>query len=353
MLAYDDFWAPGAGWGSWNNLTWTLLEAFHPGDLRKKETCFYAPTEKYGEKWYTWDGREGWPYNKYNTVKERSSGFSGSKIKNNIKKFVYGYDSTPNDAMSSPMRMDFLRLADVYMMRAEAKMAKAAGVTTRTMAGMDDLRTVVEQHGGQEALADLNQKLTDNGGMAFYEPVQFTREISYTYLGPYVDENGIDRFGFNLPENERLTASIKVPDFRIDFIQERRKEFAIEGQTWLDVKRLYYRCPQCAKDFFREQDRGWEYTQRWNETDIPEVTDKFPTINQDRMDGYVRTELLIAFCEKYPKIMTTDSQEARINQAIHNGAFDRWFLPVPATITLLPSPGGDFTEEILNGTYEY
>jgi hypothetical protein len=362
MMAYNEFWAPSAGWGGWTNLTWTLFEAFHDGDLRKKETCFYAPTEKYNEKWYTWDGREGWPYNKYNTVEEKSSGFSGSQVKNNIKKYVYGYDSTKQDGMSSPMRMDFLRYADVLLMKAEAEMAKATGnVTTRTMAGMELLRDVVGVHGGAEALADLNKKLSENGGMAFYEPVQFNREISYKYgyLGPYVDENGNEKFGFDLPEKDRFTVSIKVPDLRIDFIQERRKEFAMEGQAWWDVKRLYYRCPECAKQFFKEQDRGWEYSRRWSETGTPEVVEKFPTMNEDHMDGYARTKLIIAFCEKYPNIMTTDGQEAKISQAIHNGTFDRWFLPISSSVEeQIPGVGQDFTSELGdfegNGfTYKY
>ena len=42
-----------------------------------------------------------------------------------------------------------------------------------------------------------------------------------------------------------------------------------------------------------------------------------------------------------------------LNADLKNGNFSTWFLPVPASVTLLPTPGMDFTTEIKNGTYPY
>ena len=373
MLSYEPkFWGPGTGWGGWKSLTQTLFEAYHPGDLRKREVCIYTPTTEtseiwkdwpgytpkaYGEKWSNWKGDPP-PYAFNQKTPDGDGQLAGARIRNNIKKYVYGYDSSAEDNMSCPMRMDFVRLGDVYMMLAEAKMGKAtgngpAGAMQHTSAGMEDLIAVVSAHGGPDALDALNKQLAENNGMAHYTEAKFNRILRYEFLGAYDDENADKQYA----KPGEFWVEMEVPELRTDFIQERRKEFAMEGQSWWDVKRLFYRCPECAKKFFKEQDRGWDYTQKWNETgdpDLPEREEKGLTPNHE--NGFARTALYQKMSKKYPKLyLGDDFEEAAISDAITKGTFDRWFFPLPSNIVTQLQPGDaqDFTDQLDPDNYTY
>jgi hypothetical protein len=246
--------------------------------------------------------------------------------------------------MSNPKRLDFLRLADVYLIRAEAKMALAApDVRARTSAGMDDIRTVLIAHAGSKAVADFNM-LTD---LPYYCSVPFNRELTCIYEGW---STIIDDY---VPYP--LTASLMVPARKIssgeynDFIQERRKEMALEGHGWVDVKRLFYRNPDCAKAYFKEQDRGWCFTRRWGEDGLDLSTD----------EGYRRTALQYELEKKYPEFfdfrVNAYEPPMPLNADLKSGNFVKWFLPIPVSVSeqIPPGAGQDFTEELEAGTYKF
>jgi len=211
---------------------------------------------------------------------------------------------------------------------------------------LEDLRKVLTEHAGKKIADDPRYSQP----IAFYSPVPFTRSMTFDYYGYSWEKD-------NSPLTGEIVESVTMggmPEERNDFIQERRKELALEGQGWLDLKRLYYRCPQCAKDFLKEQDRGWRFTQRWDEADhdIPGQN-----ITTSDMSGFIRTKLFNELYRKYPKLNpeVNINDEPPISEALASGNFDRWFLPIPADVELQipPGKGGDYTSELENGTYKY
>ncbi|MDR1730342.1 MAG: RagB/SusD family nutrient uptake outer membrane protein [Prevotellaceae bacterium] len=327
QMAKDAFWGPSAAWGGGKGIAHTLLRSYKLGDARKKEVSMY-----YGEKFFNYRGEEAAPFGR--------SALQGIEVLNNIKKFVYGYESTRHE-MSCNMRLDFLRLADVYMMRIEAKMAlenMSVDAETSPAAWREDLRKVLAAHAG----SNIANQLDSIPLMAFYKSPG-TEEISYEFNGEDQDGNTANR-----------RVSMLVPRERTDFIQERRKEFAMEGQTWLDIKRLYYRNPQAAKNFLKEQDRGWSFQAKFNiDTDNPGAL--------ETPDGYVRIELFNKLMATYPRLhdgsfsASEEGGVGGINPALKNGNFDNWFLPLPAEVVpqIASGPGQRFVEDLLNGSYPY
>jgi len=345
------FWGP-SNWGGWKSLAKTLAESYADGDLRKKEVIFHLEAGTY----YNYKGeKENFPYD--------GDAAGGTLGLNNIKKYVYGYTS-PFDPMCSPMRLDFLRMADVYMIRAEAKMALATkDVTEKTSAGMDDITFVVRMHGGDKAVAALP------AAMAYCNKVPLDgRELEYVYKG-WAIANDDYPDGYDLMDEGKpfRRATMKVPAKRTgeyaDFIQERRKEFAMEGHGWVDVKRLFYRDPRRAQEFFKEQDRGWCNARKYGE-DIKHGVDS------NKESGYTRLALRHKIEKENPDIFGEPEEEG-FEPPIRGGLdaaldpfekgvgvyFTKWFLPIPAdVITQLPGNGSiteDFLTEVEEGTYKY
>ena len=338
------FWSPNACWGGWNSMTYTLAESYYDNggtdvDLRKRECILYPD----GDPYYNWKGEKApFDYAIYGI---------GSLTQNNIKKYIYGYSSSIM-MMSNPQRMDFLRLADVYLIRAEAKMALAASdVEARTSAGLEDLRIVLLAHAGPQATADLPASLP------YSCKVPFNRELTYEYDGWW------EREQYTLSErDETLSVSMMGPTKRVreytDFVQERRKELVFEGHGWIDVKRLFYRNPKRAQDYFKEQDRGWCFTRKWGQE-----------VDLATKDGYARMALRNKLDKKYgidlPKDVYNEPPIA-LNDAVNpydkdyerrdeTTFFTKWFLPIPqATAEQIPSGAGqDFTDQLDPDNYTY
>jgi len=335
------FWSPSACWGGWNSMTYTLCESYEDYDLRKKECVLYPG----GNPYYNWKGEKA-PFDYKHGM--------GSLTHNNIKKYIYGYSSSLM-MMSNPQRMDLLRLADVYLLRAEAKMALAApDVTARTSAGLEDVRTVLSAHAGSDALAAFNEQ----ADLPYYCSVPFNRELTYEYDGWWESER------YTLRDSSRtLSVSMMVPAKKWrqynDFIQERRKELVFEGHGWVDVKRLFYRDPERAQAYFKEQDRGWCFTRRWGEEDV----------NLETPEGYTRVALRNKMDMKYgidvPRVDYNEPPIA-LNQAVNpynrdyserdfSTFFTNWFFPIPLSVSeQIPSaPGQDFIKQLEEGTYEW
>jgi|GEM_PF-1445041 len=335
------FWGPGTCWGGWKSLAWTLYESYEDGDLRKREVIICA-----GEKNYTnWQGTPApFAFEDY--------GMSGGLGLNKIKKYVYGWQST-TDAMSNPMRLDFLRLADVYMIYAEAEMYKGKGVTDK-VALSQRLVDVVRAHGGPDAVAKLPTT------MAFCNVVPLERELEYIYKGwSEVLEKDLQEEGLPFVRTTMMVPMKRTGQYA-DFIQERRKEFAMEGHGWVDVKRLFYRDPKRAQEFFKEQDRGWCTQDRYGEDIAHGVDSKNPGT------GYVRRALYQKAVRANPDIWLpindaeteppTPIEPSLSPREEHKGVYyTTWFLPIPADVALqIPTGSGqNYIEELENGTYKW
>jgi len=124
-------------------------------------------------------------------------------VLNNIKKYVVGSADDTNGKVSTgqatAINQYFLRLADVYLIYAEA----ALGAASSTSDG-----TAIGYFNALRSRANLSAK------------------SSITFL---------------------------------DILKERRVEFGFESLFWFDVRRYYYRDPQAALAYLNDQDRGHTY----------------------------------------------------------------------------------------------
>jgi starch-binding outer membrane protein, SusD/RagB family len=130
---------------------------------------------------------------------------------NSLKKYIVGNDKDhgyPITNQDSPMDLYMLRLSDVYLLYAEAKL------------------------GAGSQLA---------GGAGYSE-----------YLAVRA------RAGLKPPADGNMTYE--------DLFDERRVEFGLESQSWIDVKRRYYRNPSEALGYLNSQGRAAAYRRILEET---------------------------------------------------------------------------------------
>lgn len=341
QMGRNEAWSPGSGWGEGKGISYNLYKSFDNSDPRKKELCIYVdagpyecqsdPNYKiaiYGKDFHgkTADGCFGVDFFS-----------SGAMVFNNIKKFVWGVDNRgfhPGVGMSIQRRIDFIRLSDVYMMRAEALMAmENLDVCAPTSAGLTDINAVLKAHG-------VTTELT--------VAIPFIEDLSSKKLSVE---------SFTIVLDDSTTANVDVPltetmyhnVSRYDFMQERRKEFAIEGQAWLDLKRLYYRNPQMAEKFLVQMDRGVKMVA------IPKASADLLEVEA----GYARKDVINALnntlAEMYPeKWEKTDSPNEDPILLDNFMANNYWFLPIPASAKSgIINEVKDFVAEVERGTYPY
>jgi len=325
QFASDEFW--GTIWGTAKSLSYDLINSFDKvNDTRMRTICWFE-----GADYFNYRNEKAPAYEK--------DQLGAAPVLNNIKKFVYGYKSSNHPTLSCPMRLDFLRLADVYLIRAEAKMGRVAGTKDPTSEGMEDLAIVLNRAG--KGLVTFTE-------IAHYAPAEQGTE-SYTYAG-------------NNSAGNPMSATVEIPVYKktkTDLIQERRKEFAIEGQSWLDLKRLYYRNPADARNYLKEQQREWRYTRKWgagnpdNALGTASLNLGFTVTPEQR--GYVRVKLYEKMRIEHPEIgmdpVSPSSVEVDLNPTLTNGTFDMW-LPIPGSISLSPEVK-DFREDLANEAYMY
>ncbi len=130
---------------------------------------------------------------------------SPNQVLNHLKKFVVGSSDDTNGKVGTDqdagINQYMLRLADVYLIYAEAVLGANSSTSDATALGyFNAIRT----------RADLELK------------------TSITFL---------------------------------DILKERRVEFCLESMFWFDLKRYYYRDPDAAIYFINTQKRGYTYTQ--------------------------------------------------------------------------------------------
>ena len=337
QMGSEEVWSPGSGWGSGKGISYTLYNSFDKNDPRLYELCLVVDheyTTATGQKVYYGPNHGSYDI-KQDHVKTGTDFLNtGQCVLNNVKKFIWGVDGTATQekGMSIDRRTDIIRLSDVYMMRAEAKMAlEDMSVTAKSSAGLDDINAVLRAHGApliKSAIAyfdDMSQPAT-----------------SYTF-NVKVDEGA--PVAISVKEDKPMYHNL----IREDFVQQRRKEFAMEGQAWLDLKRFFYRDPESAKMFMEQMDRGIQFSQN------PEIQDEslFETES-----GYSRRQLVYDLnaivMKKYPDngYNTGEKEPEVFVQSFIDHKY--WFLPIPTSAKAYLAPGvQDLTSQVLDQTYPY
>lgn len=340
QMGRNEAWSPGSGWGEGKGISYNLYKSFDNSDPRKKELCIYVdageyecqsdPNYKiaiYGKDFHgkTADGCFGVDFFS-----------SGAMVFNNIKKFVWGVDNRdfhPGVGMSIQRRIDLIRLSDVYMMRAEALMAmENLDVCAPTSAGLADINAVLKGHFAKELTAAI----------PFIEDLS-SKKLSVESFTIVLDDS--TTANVDVPLTETMYHNVS----RYDFMQERRKEFAMEGQAWLDLKRLYYRNPQMAEKFLVQMDRGVKMVA------IPKASADLLEVEA----GYARKDVINAlnntladmYPEKWEKTDSTNEDPILLDNFMAN---NYWFLPIPASAKSgIIDEVKDFVAEVERGTYPY
>lgn len=341
QMAPEEIWSPGSGWGSGKGISYTLYNSFSKDDARKKELCFFVDQE-----YTTADGTLCYYGPDYASKGEKAHTKSGSEflnsgqcVLNNVKKFIWGVNGTAlNDkGMAVDRRLDIIRLSDVYMMRAEANMAKLnKDVTAKCTDGV--------------VLKDINDVLSHHGaptidGIKYFDDME-SRAIK---VG--------DEVTFSVTVGEGTTADVAVkatqPMYhnlvRDDFMQQRRKEFAMEGQAWLDLKRLFYRDKEMAMKFMEQMDRAIQFSQS------PEVEDAAMFESEA---GFARRQLVHDLNVELAKLYPENGYNAGNDEvAVDIAAFESnnaWFLPIPTSAkTYLQAGVLDAYQSVVDDKYQY
>ncbi len=339
QMAPEEIWSPGSGWGSGKGISYTLYNSFSSNDPRKKELCFYV-----GQEYQTVSGKVvyyGSKYADYGPDAHTKSGSeflnSGQNVLNNVKKFIWGVDGTAfNDkGMAVDRRVDIIRLSDVYMMRAEAKMAQEdLDVTAKSSVGVDDINAVLSAHGAPSL---------DESQVALFDDMESQAVTEDVIFNVTVGESGTEEFAVKpkFPMYHTLV--------RKDLIQQRRKEFAMEGQAWLDLKRLFYRDYEMGMKFMRQMDRSIQFSQS------PEVEDAALFESES---GFARRQLVhdlnVVLAAAHPENSYNAGTE-EYNIDLESFESNRaWFLPIPTSAkNYLKAEVEDLYDRVIADDYPY
>ena len=181
-------------WGGFKGMTVDFINNVEPGDKRQP-AIYMAPGDHYPEI-----NKEEGGYTYYIVNRDPNDPDNvlenASATLNSLKKYVIGStaDTDGNVSTGQATRINniLLRLADVYMIHAEASL----------------------------------------GSQASSSDVQYFNMIR-------------ERAG--LSQKDNITFE--------DILKERRVEFALEGMNWFDIKRYYYRSPAAALDYLSNMER--------------------------------------------------------------------------------------------------
>ena len=317
-------------YGGEKGLTVSLFKSFEEGDVRKKACCYY--TDQANDKPATGDldpnnptaGRSpiykmyadaayAYYYNPNKTFVDKKGNTISpygsepmSPCLNACRKFVYGVHLT--NKFSAPLSFAWLRTADLHLILAEAKMALQTGavnVSTKVTAGLEDINKVRTRAG----LAEYTQPV------AFYDTDPAV-QTDVTYSG---DD------GKTFPKYTTYSDTY-------DLLEERRHEFALECQNWLDAKRLYYRNAFAGNEFLQHQDRAATYGQAYGvETFVKGISD----------------------LQRQKEINMIDPTQPAETELDYSNV--SWFFPIPATIQNSGSNAALYTDvnAVKAGAYPY
>jgi starch-binding outer membrane protein, SusD/RagB family len=188
-------------WGGGKGCTYDLQQDFEEGDLRRRSIYMtlgdYYPEMNIAEGGYTYYFETKDPNNPNNNIE------SPNEVLNHLKKYVVG-SSADNDGQvgtdqDAGDNQYILRLADIYLIYAEATLGAAASTSDAT------------------ALSYFNT-VRERAGLEAKESITF-----------------------------------------MDILIERRIEFALESLFWFDIKRYYYRNSTEALAYLNAQERHYIY----------------------------------------------------------------------------------------------
>ena len=189
-------------WGGGKSASYDFVQSIEPGDKRRA-SIFMASGDYYPE---INKSTGGYTYNivRRDPTDPGRSLEDPAPVLNNIKKYIVGSAEDTGGRVSTgqatAINQYVLRLADVYLIYAEA--ALGAGAST-----------------------------SDSKALQYFNAIR-------------------DRA--DLPAVSSITFT--------DILKERRVEFGMESSFWFDVKRYYYRDPAAALAFLNGQEREITYT---------------------------------------------------------------------------------------------
>jgi hypothetical protein len=188
-------------WGGGKGVTYDFMQDVESGDLRRRSICMtlgdYYPEINKANGGYTYNFETENPNNPNNSLE------APNEVLNHLKKFVVGSSADTDGQVGTDqdagINQYILRLADVYLIYAEAVLGSAASTSDATALGYFN---EIRQRAGLDTLSS----------------------ISFT-----------------------------------DILIERRVEFCLESMFWFDLKRYFYREPQAAIDYLNAQEREYTY----------------------------------------------------------------------------------------------
>ncbi len=245
-----------------------------------------------------------------------------SAVFNHCRKFVYSVKPIDKE-FSINLTIPILRVADVYLLLAEAEMGiEQKDVTRDASAGVDYVNKVRNRAG-----------LSNVSKIAFCAPDSFAGNANVAYA-TVQDPEGND---------VEISASCDKYTPTYDLMLERRHEFALENQCWLDIKRLYYRNPEAAVDYIKSQDRAYIYGEKFGST---------VAAPQKRAD-FQRQCLIHDLSVRAHEVNPSYAEQA--SEGVIQIDKLQFFLPVPASVpqTANFTTIKDYSEQILNDQYPY
>jgi hypothetical protein len=188
-------------WGGGKGVTYDFTRDVEAGDERRSAIYMtlgdYYPEINKENGGYTYNFQTANPDNPSNPLE------SYNQVLNHLKKFVVGSsddtDGKVGTDQDAGINQYILRLADVYLIYAEAVLGSVASTSDAT------------------ALGYFNE-IRERAGLASKSSITF-----------------------------------------MDILIERRVEFCLESMFWFDIKRYFYREPQAAIDYLNSQEREYTY----------------------------------------------------------------------------------------------
>jgi hypothetical protein len=188
-------------WGGGKGVTYDFAQDVETGDERRSAIYMtlgdYYPEINKANGGYTYNFETENPNNPNNSLE------APNEVLNHLKKFVVGSSADTDGQVGTDqdagINQYILRLADVYLIYAEAVLGSAASTSDATALG---------------------------------------------YFNEIRERAGLDTL-----------SSISFMDILI----ERRVEFCLESMFWFDLKRYFYREPQAAIDYLNAQEREYKY----------------------------------------------------------------------------------------------
>ncbi len=203
-------------WGGGKGCTYDLQQIIETGDLRRK-AIYMTLDDEYPELNQA-DGGYIYKFEVPDPVNPNNNIESPNNVLNHLKKYVIGKSADVNGQVGidqdAANNNYILRLADVYLIYAEAALGSGA-------------------------------ETSDETALEYFNAIR-------------------ERAG--LQPKTRITFE--------DILNERRVEFALESIFWFDIKRYYYRSPTGAIDYLNAQKRHYIY-QRIDGTDDANTWDSW------------------------------------------------------------------------------